>query len=82
MAMQGNAARYSEKRGSQALFMPCRIKPVVLKCKAVVTLLIPHVSRCLLVFQHGIAIDVAGHALKPVLRLSPDGFRTARVLLL
>ena len=41
MAMQGNAARYSAKRGSQARFMPCRIKPVVLKCKPVVALLIP-----------------------------------------
>ena len=59
MAMQGNAARYSEKRGSQALFMPCRIKPGVLKCKVVVALLIAHVSRSLLVFPHGIAIGVA-----------------------
>ncbi len=33
MAMQGNAARYSAKRGSQARFMPCRIKPRILKCK-------------------------------------------------
>ena len=40
MARQGNAARYSAKRGSQARFVPCRIKPWVLKCKVFVAWLI------------------------------------------
>ena len=41
MAMQGNAARYSAKRGSQAGCIPCRMKPWVLKCKVFVALTIP-----------------------------------------
>jgi len=82
MAMQGNAARYSAKRGSQARFMPCRIKSVVLKCKAVVALLIPARQPPSPFFPNGIGIGVGGRASKPVLRLPLDGLGSARVLLL
>ena len=82
MAMQGNAARYSAKRGSQARFMPCRIKPEVWKCKPVVALLIPARQPPSPFFPNGIGIGVGGRASKPVLRLPLDGLGSARVLLL